>query len=102
MPTYEYKCEKCGHSFEQFQSMTEKPIKRCPKCRGKVVRLIGTGAGIIFKGNGFYQTDYRSASYKEAAKKESGAGDSAGKGAKDGVGKETSSGKNESKATTKT
>lgn len=72
MPTYEYECEKCGHRFELFQSMSDKPRKRCPKCRGKVRRLIGTGAGMIFKGTGFYQTDYRSDSYKEQKKKESG------------------------------
>lgn len=72
MPTYEYECEKCGHRFELFQSMSEEPRKRCPKCRGKVRRLIGTGAGMIFKGSGFYVTDYRSESYKEQKKKESG------------------------------
>ena len=72
MPTYEYECEKCGHRFELFQSMSDKPRKRCPKCRGKVRRLIGTGAGMIFKGSGFYATDYRSTSYKEQKKKESG------------------------------
>lgn len=72
MPTYEYECEKCGHRFELFQSMSEEPRKRCPKCRGKVRRLIGTGAGMIFKGAGFYVTDYRSESYKEQKKKESG------------------------------
>jgi putative FmdB family regulatory protein len=72
MPTYEYECEKCGHRFEVFQSMTEPPRKRCPKCRGKVRRLIGGGAGIVFKGSGFYVTDYRSSSYKEQKRKESG------------------------------
>jgi len=70
MPTYEYECERCGHRFERFQSMTDAPVRRCPECRGKTRRLIGTGAGIIFKGSGFYETDYRSAGYKEAAKKE--------------------------------
>jgi putative FmdB family regulatory protein len=72
MPTYEYECEKCGHRFEVFQSMSDKPRKRCPKCRGKLRRLIGTGAGMIFRGSGFYTTDYRSDSYKEQKKKESG------------------------------
>lgn len=67
MPTYEYECEKCGHEFELFQSISEEPRKRCPKCRGKVARKIGTGAGVIFKGSGFYSTDYRSDSYKKAA-----------------------------------
>jgi putative FmdB family regulatory protein len=79
MPTYEYSCEKCGQTFEAFQSMRDEPFRECPKelCRlpkwghGKVKRLLGTGAGIIFKGSGFYTTDYRSESYKEAAKKES-------------------------------
>ena len=59
MPTYEYKCEKCGYCFEEFQSMTAEPLKECPKCKGKVKRLIGKGGGIIFKGSGFYATDYK-------------------------------------------
>ena len=78
MPTYEYSCEKCGQNFDAFQSMRDEPFRECPKelCRlpkwghGKVKRLLGTGAGLIFKGSGFYITDYRSDSYKEAAKKE--------------------------------
>ena len=70
MPTYEYECKKCGYAFEKFQGMTEPPIKRCPKCRCAVNRLIGSGSGIIFKGSGFYITDYRSKSYKEAKKKD--------------------------------
>ncbi|HKW51208.1 MAG TPA: FmdB family zinc ribbon protein [Candidatus Eisenbacteria bacterium] len=73
MPTYEYECLKCGHRFEIFQKMTDRPRKRCPKCRGKLRRLVGTGAGMIFKGSGFYVTDYRSQSYKDQKKKESGA-----------------------------
>lgn len=56
MPTYEYECKKCGH-FEEFQSITAAPLTRCPKCHGKVHRLLGTGSGIIFKGSGFYETD---------------------------------------------
>src|SRR5213076_2311599 len=73
MPTYEYKCDACGHQFERFQSITAAPVKRCPKCgKNKVRRLISTGAGLIFKGSGFYITDYRSDSYKEKAKSESG------------------------------
>jgi putative FmdB family regulatory protein len=79
MPTYEYSCAKCDQTFEAFQSMRDKPFRECPKelCRlprwghGKVKRLLGTGAGLIFKGSGFYATDYRSNSYKEAAKKDS-------------------------------
>jgi len=78
MPTYEYICEKCGHTFDLFQSMTADPLDVCPKdhCvrrrwgRGKVRRAIGGGAGLIFKGNGFYITDYRSDAYKTAAKKD--------------------------------
>jgi putative FmdB family regulatory protein len=59
MPTYEYECEKCGYKFEAFHSITAEPLKKCPKCNGKVTRLIGTGAGLIFKGSGFYATDYK-------------------------------------------
>jgi putative FmdB family regulatory protein len=72
MPTYEYECQRCKHTFEKFQGMTEPRLKTCPKCRGKVKRLLGTGAGVIFKGSGFYQTDYRSADYKKKAKAETG------------------------------
>src|SRR5215213_8651346 len=69
MPTYDYVCDACGHTFEEFQSMSEEPLKKCPQCKKKKLRrLIGTGAAIIFKGSGFYQTDYRSDSYKSAAK----------------------------------
>ena len=68
MPTYEYKCIRCGHGFEVFQSMTDAPRKRCPECTGKVERVISGGAGLLFKGSGFYITDYRSDSYKSAAK----------------------------------
>src|SRR4051812_45371809 len=77
MPTYDYKCDACGHAFEQFQSMSAAPIRKCPKCgKLKVKRLIGTGAGLIFKGSGFYITDYRDQSYKDKAKAESGSTDS--------------------------
>lgn len=72
MPTYDYVCAVCEHAFEEFQSISAKPLKKCPECgKPKLKRLIGTGAGIIFKGSGFYETDYRSDSYKEAAKKDS-------------------------------
>lgn len=74
MPTYDYHCEKCGNTFEVFQTMTAPKLTVCPRCRGKLKRLLGTGAGIIFKGSGFYATDYRSPGYREAAKKESGSG----------------------------
>jgi len=70
MPTYDYLCDNCGHKIEKFQSITARPLRKCPKCgRNQLKRLIGTGAGIIFKGTGFYETDYRSESYKEAKKK---------------------------------
>ena len=86
MPTYEYACQKCGRNFDAYQSMRDEPFQVCPKelCRqarwgkGKVKRLLGTGAGLIFKGSGFYSTDYRSNSYKEGAKKESSAGSEKG------------------------
>lgn len=70
MPTYEYECQKCRKTFEVFQNITAKPLKQCPACKGKVRRLIGKGAGIIFKGSGFYQTDYRSDHYKKRAQEE--------------------------------
>jgi putative FmdB family regulatory protein len=71
MPTYEYQCPACGHEFEKFQSITANPIRKCPRCgKSRVKRLIGTGAGIIFRGNGFYQTDYRSESYRKGAEKD--------------------------------
>jgi putative FmdB family regulatory protein len=60
MPTYEYACQKCGHEFEQFQSMRDEPLKKCPKCKKQSLkRLVGGGAGLIFKGTGFYITDYK-------------------------------------------
>ena len=69
MPTYDYACQACDHEFEAFQSITAKPLRKCPECgRLKLKRLIGIGAGVIFKGSGFYETDYRSDSYKQSAK----------------------------------
>ena len=81
MPTYEYVCEKCGHAFEKSQSMSEKPLTVCPKdlcarkkwAKGRVKRQVSGGGGLLFKGSGFYITDYRSENYKQAAKKETGA-----------------------------
>jgi putative FmdB family regulatory protein len=67
MPTYEYKCLNCGHTFEVFQSMSSEPVKECPKCGGPVKRLIGSGLSPIFKGSGFYQTDYKNNSGKPSS-----------------------------------
>ena len=72
MPTYEYECNICDHRFEQFQSIKDKPLKKCPKCGGKVERLLSTGAGLLFKGSGFYITDNRSSEYRRQAKSEAG------------------------------
>jgi putative FmdB family regulatory protein len=84
MPTYDYRCEACGHEWDMFQSMSADPEKKCPACKKKKAkRLIGTGAGLIFKGSGFYLTDYRSDSYKKSAaadsKSESGGTDGGAK-----------------------
>src|SRR4030095_16205600 len=92
MPTYDYVCQKCGQNFDAYQSMRDEPFKVCPRelCRqarwgkGKVRRLLWTGAGLIFKGSGFYITDYRSNSYKEGAKKESPPGGESADGKADG------------------
>jgi putative FmdB family regulatory protein len=89
MPTYDYRCDACGHEFERFQSITAPAVRRCPKCgRRKVRRLIGAGGGILFRGKGFYQTDYRSESYRKAAEKDKPAGQGkAGEGSSGGAGK---------------
>lgn len=72
MPTYDYRCKACGHEFELFQSMKDAPKRKCPACgKNALERLIGTGAAVVFKGSGFYQTDYRSESYKKAAEADS-------------------------------
>ncbi|MHC4982476.1 MAG: FmdB family zinc ribbon protein [Planctomycetota bacterium] len=77
MPTYDYECEACGYSFERFQPISQRAIRKCPKCgRLKVRRLIGAGGGILFRGSGFYQTDYRSESYRKAAEKDKPGGKS--------------------------
>jgi putative FmdB family regulatory protein len=76
MPTYAYRCEACDFEFERFQAITANALRKCPECgKLKLRRLLGTGAGILFKGGGFYQTDYRSDSYKEAAKQDKPATD---------------------------
>jgi putative FmdB family regulatory protein len=72
MPTYEYKCTICGHRFEELQSMNDRPLTTCPQCGGAIERLMGAGAGFIFKGAGFYATDYRSKEYTKQASSESG------------------------------
>jgi putative FmdB family regulatory protein len=81
MPTYEYECRKCQHHHEAFQSITAKPLTKCPKCSGRLKRMLGTGSGFIFKGGGFYITDYRSKNYQEGKKKDESA--SAGSKPKD-------------------
>jgi putative FmdB family regulatory protein len=89
MPTYQYQCSACQHAFEELQSMKEDPLTKCPQCKKKKLqRLLGTGAGLLFKGSGFYITDYRSESYKSAAKADSGSsGKSEGGSSKSGDGK---------------
>jgi putative FmdB family regulatory protein len=105
MPTYEYTCEACGHHFDEFQSITAEPLKKCPACgKRKLRRGFGGGAAIIFKGSGFYQTDYRSESYKAAAKKEESSAkpESAGKETSNGNGTATNgTGKASGKKTSK-
>ncbi len=76
MPTYDYRCKACLHKWEEFQSITSEPTKKCPECKkAKAERVIGPGAGLLFKGSGFYITDYRSDSYKKAAKADGGKSD---------------------------
>ncbi|MDR0521891.1 MAG: zinc ribbon domain-containing protein [Planctomycetaceae bacterium] len=71
MPTYEYHCDSCQHDFEEFQYIKDEPLKKCPKCqKNKLRRLISGGSAVVFRGSGFYQTDYRSDAYKKAAKAE--------------------------------
>lgn len=88
MPTYEYHCDACDHEFEEFQSITEDALKKCPQCKkNKLRRLFGTGAAVIFKGSGFYETDYRSESYKKAAKAEKESHTKSSEGDKSGAAK---------------
>jgi len=86
MPTYDYVCDACGHTFEEFQYIKESPLRKCPECKKlKLRRLIGAGAAIVFKGSGFYQTDYRSESYKKGeSSAKSGSGESTSKSSSSG------------------
>ena len=80
MPTYDYRCKACGHELELFQSMSERPKRKCPSCgKSALERLIGAGGGLLFKGSGYYQTDYRSQSYTEGAKADKAAQSGSGK-----------------------
>lgn len=98
MPTYDYECATCGHQFEEFQSITARPLKKCPECgKMQLQRLIGTGAGIIFKGSGFYETDYRSDDYKKAAKADKEASTKTSDKASDKTGDKASDKKTETK-----
>ncbi len=111
MPTYEYQCPDCGHEFEEFQSITAKPIRTCPKCKKrKVKRLIGSGGGVIFKGSGFYETDYvkkpgggdksKSSSDSDSSGKDSSGEKSASDGSSDNA-KPSSNDKSSSDSATK-
>ena len=98
MPTYEYRCDACDNKWEEFQSIKAEPTKKCPKCKkAKAARIISAGGGIIFKGSGFYQTDYRSESYKKGAEAAKKASDTSTATTSDSA--KTDSGKTESKAT---
>jgi len=92
MPTYEYACGKCGHRFEKLQSITDKPLRRCPKCRGSVRRVIHGGAGLVFKGSGFYCTDYRSGGSKKVGSGAKCAACKGSSGGEDSSGSDSSSG----------
>lgn len=101
MPTYDYECDGCGHKFEEFQSMADAHLKKCPQCKkNKLRRLFGGGAAILFKGSGFYQTDYRSDSYKAAAKADSEGAKASSEPASGGKTESSGSGDTGSKAST--
>ena len=97
MPTYDYVCDNCDHAFEEFQSITAKNLRKCPECKkSKLRRLIGAGAGVIFKGSGFYETDYRSDGYKKSAEAEKKAAEPK-KDSRDSKDKKSDSGKSSDK-----
>ncbi len=105
MPTYDYICENCGYEFERFQSITARPLRKCTVCgRRALKRLIGAGAGVIFKGTGFYETDYRSEDYKKSKEKEKSTADTSAAESKaeskdKKTGAQTKSGKKDKKKT---
>jgi putative FmdB family regulatory protein len=103
MPTYDYLCEACNHEFELFQSIKAEPEKKCPECgKNKLRRLIGPGAALVFKGSGFYKTDYRSESYKKAAAADkSSSTSSSSTASKDGNGSSSTAKSSESKTAKK-
>ena len=101
MPTYDYECDDCGHEFELFQSMSDSVKRKCPECgKNKLRRLFGTGGAIMFKGSGFYETDYRSESYKKGAKAEKKAKEDA-KSSSDSKKSDSKKSESKSKSTTK-
>jgi putative FmdB family regulatory protein len=102
MPTYDYECDACEHEFELFQGINDPVQRKCPKCgKLKLRRLFGTGAAVVFKGSGFYTTDYRSESYKKAAAKDKPASDGAEKSKSDGDSAKKTSGDGAAKSASK-
>ena len=98
MPTYEYRCTSCQHDFEKFQRMSDEPVAECPECGAPAERRLSGGAGLLFKGSGFYITDYRSDSYKKAAKAESGGGEKSGGSGSDSKSSTSTSGSKAAKS----
>lgn len=102
MPTYDYECDACQHKFELYQGINDEVQKKCPECKkNKLRRLLGTGAAIVFKGSGFYQTDYRSESYKKSKEADSSSSSTKSEGKSDSGKSENSSPKSEPKAPAK-
>lgn len=102
MPTYDYQCGACQHEFEHFQSISSAVLRKCPECGAlKLKRLIGAGAAVVFKGSGFYQTDYRSESYKKRASQDSSSGSSSSESKSDKGAKSDSGAKSESSSSSK-